>query len=99
MLQEYQLDWIKIVDFFGGRLFLGVELFPEPNFLIAIFFYYSRSRNVWHKAIFHNAKSDDSDDSSDDSDNSDYSDSSGKSSTPRKVLPREKVYPGKNPQF
>ena len=24
---------------------------------------------------------------------------SGKSSTPRKVLPREKVYPGKSPQF
>ena len=24
---QYQLDWIKIVDFFWGRLFLGVELF------------------------------------------------------------------------
>ena len=28
---QYQLDWIKIVDFFQGRLFLGVELFPEPK--------------------------------------------------------------------
>ena len=31
---KFHKDWTRIVDFFRGRLFLGVERFPEPGLVI-----------------------------------------------------------------